>query len=32
VLVYRQGTHLTNTYARSLAPILATKLSIALSR
>lgn len=26
VLVYRQGSHLTNTYARSLAPILGKKL------
>lgn len=26
VLVYRQGSHITNTYARSLAPVLASEL------
>ncbi|WP_337692497.1 SGNH hydrolase domain-containing protein [Ornithinimicrobium pratense] len=26
VLVYRQGSHITNTYARSLAPVLADRL------
>ncbi|HVJ92898.1 MAG TPA: acyltransferase family protein [Labilithrix sp.] len=30
VLVYRQSSHLTNTYARSLAPVLTAKLAVAL--
>jgi hypothetical protein len=30
VLVYRQGSHITNTYAKSLAPILLRKLLLAL--
>jgi len=31
VLVYRQGSHITNTYARTLAPVLARQLEQALT-